>query len=343
MAKRYRFTDRDGKRYTWTAAQLEDTLLESEDWDRKAAKVKALKPGERMRVKGETLERLRTNPSRTATIKPGAEAAKTARRALELRQRLPAGSRPQGRDTLRMAKRIAEGKPVSESAARRFFTLWQKRRDDASAKGSTASDGGVMLTWDLRGGDAFARQVNRAAPVKPAAKRKRNPSSSRAKRPTVSMLEGAGVELGPLREIVFEAPDGKRYRMHWGGAQPVLWWNPEHRILAAVNGGDAPPRRKVDPFTLPAKSVRVYEAFHGRDVTGARTQALPAGAFHKLGRAVSIAYRSHKRSGGGDGRMRTWEHEFAPSDVLWGQNKSGRSLLAVTGPRLTVNDRGIVY
>jgi len=230
---------------------------------------------------------------------------------------------------------------VDAAKVRNWFARWNKRHEEAKRKGAKVQDGGMRMAWDLWGGDAMRKQANRTAPAK-TVKRKRNPSSS-AKRPTVAMLEGTGVELGPCREIVYEDATGQRFRMHWSGKQPVLWWNPEHRILAVINGAEPPPRRAVDPYSIRAREVRVYEAFHGRDVTGARSQDIPAGKLHKLGRAVSIAYRSNKRSGGGDGRMRTYEHDFAPSDVLWSQNKRGRSLLAVTGPRLTVNDRGIVY
>lgn len=60
MSKLFRFTDADGQTYQWDRGQLDDTILEGPTWDTDAARrrIDALKVGQRMRRKGETLERI---------------------------------------------------------------------------------------------------------------------------------------------------------------------------------------------------------------------------------------------------------------------------------------------
>jgi hypothetical protein len=57
--KAYRFKERSGKAYQWSAAELHDTLFEGAAWGTASAKKKALalKPGESMTIRGETLTR----------------------------------------------------------------------------------------------------------------------------------------------------------------------------------------------------------------------------------------------------------------------------------------------
>lgn len=57
--KRFTFTDKSGKQYTWTWGELADTLFESAAWDKSAVrkKAQALKVGSKMTVGGETLKR----------------------------------------------------------------------------------------------------------------------------------------------------------------------------------------------------------------------------------------------------------------------------------------------
>lgn len=58
---RYELTERSGKKYVWTRAQLDDTLLENEHWDKSSvrARIKKLKPGQSMTINGERLTRLK--------------------------------------------------------------------------------------------------------------------------------------------------------------------------------------------------------------------------------------------------------------------------------------------
>lgn len=69
-----------GKRYLWSYAQLQDTLLESEGWDTKAVaeRVRALKPGESLRGKGGVLTREGPPP---AVIRGPRETARRRRKA----------------------------------------------------------------------------------------------------------------------------------------------------------------------------------------------------------------------------------------------------------------------
>ena len=55
----FRFTERGGKVYNWSRAELDDTILEGAGWDSAAmrARIDRMKPGQKIRVAGETLER----------------------------------------------------------------------------------------------------------------------------------------------------------------------------------------------------------------------------------------------------------------------------------------------
>lgn len=56
----FSFRGNDGKRYRWSRSQLDDTLLESEAWDkpRVIKQIDSLKPGQSITVGGEKLKRL---------------------------------------------------------------------------------------------------------------------------------------------------------------------------------------------------------------------------------------------------------------------------------------------
>ena len=64
MSKRFTFKDREGLGYTWDYSVLGDTLFEGEAWDKPSVKkrVHALKVGQRMTIKGETLTRIKAAP-----------------------------------------------------------------------------------------------------------------------------------------------------------------------------------------------------------------------------------------------------------------------------------------
>ncbi len=167
---------------------------------------------------------------------------------------------------------------------------------------------------------------------------------ARARKPTFAKLnDGPAFEIGPIREVQYTRDDGQVVRVSWkrSGA-PVMWWNKRDRILAWVDGSK-PGRPRRLSADASAVAVRGYEQFHGREAAREREQGFTDGAFKRLGSGVFVAYRSNKFNGGGDGRWYTFEHELPASDTVWGQGKRGASLMAITGPRLTVNDRGIVY
>ena len=148
--------------------------------------------------------------------------------------------------------------------------------------------------------------------------------------------------LGRAVELTYETEDGETHRMRWTSKRPWLWWAPAGRALGIIDGADPCPIRR-GPSPGSARAQRIREEFQGAEIAGWCEQRLPGGKLTRLGRAVSVAYLSNKRNGGGDGRMATYEHSFAKSNVVWSTRGRGARLVLVTGKRLTVNDRGIVY
>lgn len=169
-----------------------------------------------------------------------------------------------------------------------------------------------------------------------------NPKRTNPKRsaPALSKIRD-GAELGGLVELEVMEDDGHRLLYRWSRPYPVLWWSPEARALAAVDGGKVSRPKQVDK--LPARAAKIRSDFQGEPADRARSVSMPAGKLYKVGRALRVVYESDKFNGGGDGRRALYEHDFAASDVMWTQRKKGPALIAVTGPRLTVTDRGIVY
>ncbi len=76
MPKRFTFKPRKGKMWDWSLAELDDTLFESEAWDKPHVKkrARALRVGQSMTIKGETLTRNNTKskakPKRAKNPKP---------------------------------------------------------------------------------------------------------------------------------------------------------------------------------------------------------------------------------------------------------------------------------
>lgn len=64
----FSFKGRDKKRYRWSRSELDDTILESEAWDKPSLvkKIDRLKPGQSITVDGETLKRLGSTKKRAA-------------------------------------------------------------------------------------------------------------------------------------------------------------------------------------------------------------------------------------------------------------------------------------
>ena len=69
--RQFEFVDAQGKKYKWAESVLEDTILEGEDWDKPSVRkrIKKLKPGKSITIKGEKLTRVdkaKKNPDTAA-------------------------------------------------------------------------------------------------------------------------------------------------------------------------------------------------------------------------------------------------------------------------------------
>ncbi len=77
----FRFTGRDGKAYHWSRAELDDTLLEGEAWDKTSVRkrIAALRPGQSMVIAGETLRRCSSTCSCAKPVSNGPRGGKKKR------------------------------------------------------------------------------------------------------------------------------------------------------------------------------------------------------------------------------------------------------------------------
>lgn len=159
--------------------------------------------------------------------------------------------------------------------------------------------------------------------------------------PKRAALAGDGAVLGRVVELETEQ-DGQRYLYRWKAPRPILWWAPEARALAWIDGAKPPKMRRGK---VPrGKAAKVRSDFEGQDAASVAAQPLPAGKFAPIGRPVRIVYESKKRAGGGDGKIARYKHPFPRTSKAWRQaNDDGPAIVAIRGTRLTVNDRGIVY
>ena len=90
-----------------------------------------------------------------------------------------------------------------------------------------------------------------------------------------------------------------------------------------------------------SKAARKYEEFQGfgpDHVSDVEVPVLESLVF--LGKAVAVEYECEKKNGGGDGSNAIYRHEFHQDDILC-CDPSGK-MLVVIGPKLRVEDRGIV-
>jgi hypothetical protein len=89
-------------------------------------------------------------------------------------------------------------------------------------------------------------------------------------------------------------------------------------------------------------AYRKFREFHGKPAR--RTSLLDIHVPKRLvllGEAVAIEYRCDKLNGGGDGTKAVYRHEFDTPAILC-MDERGRKQLYIIGPRLAVNDRGII-
>lgn len=92
--------------------------------------------------------------------------------------------------------------------------------------------------------------------------------------------------------------------------------------------------RKLSPLTR-------YRMFHGKSRAPlVRTNFHNPNTLIFLGQAVSIVYLSNKKSGGGDGTLCEYEHEFETPVNLY-MDETGKRQLYLIGEKLTVTRHGI--
>lgn len=157
--------------------------------------------------------------------------------------------------------------------------------------------------------------------------------------PNVADLGVLG-EHGRVKYLDVELPSGEVQRYTWQGRdRPLMLWSPRARALVWFEGAEISRRKKGAPRSDGA--ARVWEDFaEGREADSHRIANLPPRKLRKVGRAVQIGYTEPwGRAPAGTLHY----HDFGPSDVFWAADRAAPYVFAVTGPRLTVTERGIVY
>lgn len=147
-------------------------------------------------------------------------------------------------------------------------------------------------------------------------------------------------EKGRVKYLEVETGDGMLHRYTWKGRdRPLLLWSPRARALVWFEGAEIGRRKKGAPRSDGA--ARIWEDFaEGREADSHRIANLPPRKLRKVGRAAQIGYTEPwGRAPAGTLHY----HDFGPSDVFWAADRAAPYVFAVTGPRLTVTERGIVY
>jgi hypothetical protein len=184
--------------------------------------------------------------------------------------------------------------------------------------------------------DVAEQRRNPGARVVPA--RAEPKTRSNPKAPALADL-GTVAELGRIESVDVERDDGTIEQYRWKGSRPMLLWSPKARALFWIEGAKPSGLRKGAPRSDGA--AKIFENFaEGRPAEQHRTMVLPLKRPRKMGRAVRIVYTEPWGRAAAGTR---WEHDFSPSDVFWKAGGASPFLFAVTGPRLTVTERGIVY
>lgn len=161
---------------------------------------------------------------------------------------------------------------------------------------------------------------------------------SRGKAPNLGDL-GTVAEMGWIKEVVVEVPNGEHHRYLWSPQAHLLLWAPRQRSLVWVEG--TKPSRLRDGAPRTDGAAKIFEAFSdGQPAEQHRTLVVPPKRMRKIGRAISIDYREPWGRAPDTDR---WFHDFAPSDAFYMAGRSAPFAFAVSGPRLTVTEAGIVY
>jgi hypothetical protein len=170
--------------------------------------------------------------------------------------------------------------------------------------------------------------------VQDMAERRSNPKGA----PSLADL-GAVMEMGKVRSVIVEYPTGERVEFSWSRPHPLLLWSPKQRALIWFEGLEASRLKKGAPRDDGA--ARVFQKFSdGAPAEHHRTMPALGKRLRKVGRAIRINYTEpYGRAPAGTIHF----HDFSPSDVFWQAGRKAPFGFAVSGPRLTVTERGIVY
>jgi len=167
---------------------------------------------------------------------------------------------------------------------------------------------------------------------------RRNPKRGKTTAPELADL-GVVMKLGRIVELETETPDGVRHLYEWKGSRPLLLWSPKIRALVWFEGADVSASRKGAPRDDGA--ARIFETFaDGMAAESHQIATMPPRKLRRIGRAIRVVYTE---PWGRAPRGTRWHHDFSPSDVFWAADRAAPFAFAVSGPRLTVTERGIVY
>jgi len=160
---------------------------------------------------------------------------------------------------------------------------------------------------------------------------------------SVALKDPGGVALlGDVLTLTVETSAGEE---QWEFPEKEnLYYAPGERTLIIVMGrtvnyGETPAtdRRKK------AGVYKIFERWSARPVEQAGVISVPAVKLRDIGRAVSVIYRSDKWHKGKD---QDYIHEFSKSSdkvrVRSGTFK-GCKVVTISGGRMTVTERGIIY
>ena len=153
---------------------------------------------------------------------------------------------------------------------------------------------------------------------------------------------GAVALLGGALTIRVQTREGEEV---WEFPEPEnLYYAPGERTLIlvigrTVNFGDIPSVQK----NKKAAAYKIFERWSAREVENAGTVDIPAVKLKDIGKAVDIIYRSdkwHKK------RNQDYIHSFTKKNdnvrVRCGTFRGGK-VVTISGGRMTVTERGIIY
>lgn len=162
-------------------------------------------------------------------------------------------------------------------------------------------------------------------------KRKANPSGA----PALSKVPDEIAELGRVVDIYVERPDGQIEQHAWRGRNPLLLWDAKQKAILFVYRLKHGRPRKVH---ADGTAAHVYEKWSGFEADTERDVSIPVVRLKKIGRALSIGYRSDKF----EGKLKTYDHPHgAKVSVYYAKGPRGEKVYAIRGGSLRVTSRGI--